>query len=207
MINYIIGKLADITENSIIVENGGIGYEIFVPLSVINRVGQIGNEVKIYTYIYVREDLLQLFGFIEKDELDLFKLLITVSGIGPKGALGILSTMSANDLRFAVIAEDSKTIARAPGIGAKTAKKLILELKDKLKFKDVMDNASGQSITGNIPSDSDDATRQMISDAVSVLTALGYLPTDAMKAVKSVESNTYSTVEELLKLSLKNISL
>ena len=137
MINYIIGKLAGVTQSSIIVENGGIGYEILVPLSVIDRVGQVGNEIKIYTYMHVREDLLQLFGFIKKDELDVFKLLITVSGIGPKGALGILGSMGVDDLRFAVLTGDSKTIAKAPGIGAKTAGKLILELRDKLKFNDV----------------------------------------------------------------------
>ncbi len=203
MINYIIGKLAGVTQSSIIVENGGIGYEILVPLSVIDRVGQVGNEIKIYTYMHVREDLLQLFGFIKKDELDVFKLLITVSGIGPKGALGILGSMGVDDLRFAVLTGDSKTIAKAPGIGAKTAGKLILELRDKLKFNDVKD--TNQDISANVLPNSNDNSKQMISDAVAALSALGYLPTDAMKAVKSVEVGTYSTVEELLKLSLKRI--
>lgn len=203
MINYIIGKLAGVTQSSIIVENGGIGYEILVPLSVIDRVGQVGNEIKIYTYMHVREDLLQLFGFMEKDELDVFKLLITVSGIGPKGALGILGSMGVDDLRFAVLTGDSKTIAKAPGIGAKTAGKLILELRDKLKFNDVKD--TNQDISANVLPNSNDNSKQMISDAVAALSALGYLPTDAMKAVKSVEVGTYSTVEELLKLSLKRI--
>lgn len=204
LINYIIGRLVGITENSIIVENGGIGYEILVPLSVTSRIGQIGNEIKIYTYMYVREDLLQLFGFMDKDELEIFKLLITVSGIGPKGALGILGSMGVDDLRFAVLADDAKTIAKTPGIGAKTAGKLILELKDKLKFKDVADTVE-QGISVNAFSDSDDDSKQIISDAVAALSALGYLPADAMKAVKSVEIGTYSTVEELLKLSLKKI--
>lgn len=203
MINYIIGKLAGVTQSSIIVENGGIGYEILVPLSVIDRVGQVGNEIKIYTYMHVREDLLQLFGFIKKDELDVFKLLITVSGIGPKGALGILGSMGVDDLRFAVLTGDSKTIAKAPGIGAKTAGKLILELRDKLKFNDVKD--TNQDISANALPNSNNDSKQMISDAVAALSALGYLPTDAMKAVKSVEVGTYSTVEELLKLSLKRI--
>lgn len=203
MINYIIGKLAGVTQSSIIVENGGIGYEILVPLSVIDRVGQVGNEIKIYTYMHVREDLLQLFGFIKKDELDVFKLLITVSGIGPKGALGILGSMGVDDLRFAVLTGDSKTIAKAPGIGAKTAGKLILELRDKLKFNDVKD--TNQDISANALPNSNDDSKQMISDAVAALSALGYLTTDAMKAVKSVEVGTYSTVEELLKLSLKRI--
>lgn len=205
MISYIVGKLSGITENSIVVENSGIGYEIFVPLSVVCRVGQIGNEIKIYTYMHIREDLLQLFGFLEKDELDVFKLLITVSGIGPKGALGILGTMSADDLRFAVVTGDAKTIAKAPGIGAKTAGKLILELKDKLKLKDTIDEVSGHDISGQAFLNSGDDTKQMVSDAVAALVALGYLPADAMRAVKSVEVDTYSTVEELLKFSLKKI--
>ena len=139
MINYIKGTLTGVTENSIIVENGGIGYEIFVPLSVMDRIGQTGSGIKIYTYMYVREDLIQLFGFMDQDGLEVFKLLITVSGIGPKGALGILSVMDADSLRFAVLADDAKTIAKAPGIGIKTAGKLILELKDKLKIKDISD--------------------------------------------------------------------
>lgn len=198
MINYITGKLVCVTENSIIVENGGIGYEILVPLSVINRTLQTGNEIKIYTYMYIREDLLQLFGFMEKDELEIFKLLITVSGIGPKGALGILGAISVDDLKFAVLSDDAKAISKAPGIGAKTARKLIIELKDKLKFKDMTD-----VMEQSIPTDT--FSGQMVSDAVAALTALGYMPVDAMRAVKSVESGTYSTVEELLKLSLKRI--
>ncbi len=140
MINYIKGTLVSITENSIIVENGGIGYEIFVSLSVMDRIGQTGSGIKIYTYMYVREDLIQLFGFMDQDGLEVFKLLITVSGIGPKGALGILSVMDTDSLRFAVLADDAKTIAKAPGIGLKTAGKLILELKDKLKLKDIAEN-------------------------------------------------------------------
>ena len=112
MINYIKGTLVSITENSIIVENGGIGYEIFVPLSVMDRIGQTGSGIKIYTYMYVREDLIQLFGFMDQDGLEVFKLLITVSGIGPKGALGILSVMDTDSLRFAVLADDAKTIAK-----------------------------------------------------------------------------------------------
>lgn len=205
MINYIKGELAEITENSIVVENGGIGYEIFVPMSLIDRIGKIGSTVKIYTYMHVREDLLQLFGFFGKDELEVFKLLITVSGIGPKGALGILSAMTADDLRFAVLSDDVKTISKAPGIGAKTAGKLVLELKDKLKLKDVIEDALERGEAKNGSSDLNNGDRKMISDAVEALTALGYSSADAMRAVRGVESGTYTTVEELLKLSLKNM--
>lgn len=205
VINYITGKLVYVTQNSIIVENGGIGYEILVPLSVSDRALQIGSEIKIYTYMYIREDLLQLFGFMDKDGLDIFKLLITVSGIGPKGALGILGAMSTDDLRFAVLADDAKTIAKAPGIGVKTAGKLIIELKDKLKLKDIADDVSIQGMAADNLVDSGSTARQMVSDAAAALAALGYPPADAMRAVKSVGRGTYSTVEELLKLSLKKL--
>lgn len=199
MVNYIKGKLAGITENSIIVETGGIGYEIFVPAN--DSMWQAGEEVKVYTYLYVREDLVQLFGFMDKDGLDMFKMLITVSGIGPKGALGILGAMGVDSLRFAVLADDAKTIAKAPGIGIKTAGKLILELKDKLKIKEVTEAAlsRGEERAG------DGSSRQMVSDAAEALAALGYPPAEALKAARAVDSSTYTTVEELLKLSLKNL--
>ena len=128
MIGYIKGRLEEVMDGAIIVDNNGIGYEILVPASVIGSLPSKGNEVKIYTYMNVREDLLQLFGFMTRDDLEVFKMLITVSGIGPKGALGILGVMSADDIRFAVMSEDAKTISKAPGIGAKTARKLIIEL-------------------------------------------------------------------------------
>ena len=202
MFNYIKGKLAGITENSIIVENGGIGYEIFVPVTDTGSLWQTGKEVKVYTYLHVREDLVQLFGFMDKDALDLFKMLITVSGIGPKGALGILGAMGADSLRFAVLADDAKTIAKAPGIGLKTAGKLILELKDKLKVKEVTEAALAR---GEERAADGSSNMQMVSDAAEALAALGYSPAEAMKAARAVDSSTYTTVEELLKLSLKNM--
>jgi len=202
MFNYIKGKLAGITENSIIVENGGIGYEIFVPVTDTGSLWQTGKEVKVYTYLHVREDLVQLFGFMDKDGLDMFKMLITVSGIGPKGALGILGAMGADSLRFAVLADDAKTIAKAPGIGLKTAGKLILELKDKLKVKEVTEAALAR---GEERAADGSSNMQMVSDAAEALAALGYSPAEAMKAARAVDSSTYTTVEELLKLSLKNM--
>lgn len=204
MIGYIKGRLEEVMDGAIIVDNNGIGYEILVPASVIGSLPSKGNEVKIYTYMNVREDLLQLFGFMTRDDLEVFKMLITVSGIGPKGALGILGVMSADDVRFAVMSEDAKTISKAPGIGAKTARKLIIELKDKLNFKDVIEGAldRGESAAANNSSSSD---KQIISDAVEALTALGYSASDAMKAVRMVEMTDDMTVEMLLKLSLKNM--
>lgn len=202
MISFIKGKLVHIYENVIIVENNGIGYEIFVPVSVIGNMPLVGSEVMIYTYMHVREDALQLFGFLDRDTLEIFKLLITVSGIGPKGAIGVLGTLSADDIRYAVMAEDAKTIAKAPGIGAKTASKVVIELKDKLKMRDVAENISSE-IDGQQSIFDDGGSKRAVSDAIEALVSLGYSATEATKAVRKADAGDDVTVEELLKLSLK----
>ena len=204
MISYIKGRLVETAENIIVVECNGIGYQLLVPLSVIDSMPHCGNDVKIYTHMQVREDLLQLFGFLTRDDLEVFKLLISVSGVGPKAALSILGTITADELRYAVMADDAKTIAKTPGIGAKTAGKLVIELKDKLKYRDINDvmDVSGQNSV-NVSSKA--ADKSIISDAVEALVALGYSATDAMKAVRSVDASDYTTVEQLLKLSLKHM--
>lgn len=204
MISYIKGRLVETAENIIVVECNGIGYQMLVPLSVIDSMPPCGNDVKIYTHMHVREDLLQLFGFLTRDDLEVFKLLISVSGVGSKAALSILGTITADELRYAVMADDAKTIAKTPGIGAKTAGKLVIELKDKLKYRDINDvmDVSGQNSV-NVSSKAED--KSIISDAVEALVALGYSATDAMKAVRSVDAADYTTVEQLLKLSLKHM--
>jgi len=204
MISFVKGQLCEIRENSMILEVGGIGYHIFAPLSTIERLPSVGDTVKIYTYLYVREDALNLYGFITQDDLHVFKLLITVNGIGPKGALGILSVLTTDDLRFAVLSDDSKTIAKAPGIGSKTASKLILELKDKLKLEDAFEQRLEQSLLNK--SQVSDA-KDIRNEAIQALVALGYSNTDASKAVRMVELTEDITVEDILKRSLKNISL
>lgn len=204
MISFVKGQLCEIRENSMILEVGGIGYHIFAPLSTIERLPSVGDTVKIHTYLYVREDALNLYGFITQDDLHVFKLLITVNGIGPKGALGILSVLTTDDLRFAVLSDDSKTIAKAPGIGSKTASKLILELKDKLKLEDAFEQRLEQSLF-NKPQVSD--VKDIRNEAIQALVALGYSNTDASKAVRMVELTEDITVEDILKRSLKNISL
>lgn len=203
MIAYVKGELTDITEDTIVVENNGIGYEISVPFSVMDALPASGCEVKIYTYVYVREDAMKLYGFLTRDDLKVFKLLITVNGIGPKGALGILSAITPDDLRFAVLADDVKTISKAPGIGTKTAKKLILELKDKLKLEDAFEERlshTEEMQTGAV-------SENIRSEAVQALVALGYSNADALKAVRQVELTEDMTVEDLLKKSLKFIAL
>lgn len=202
MIHYIKGILTLVMEESIVIENHGLGLEILAPQSVMERLPAVGEELKLYTYFYVREDAMRLFGFWSQDDLLVFRLLLTVSGIGPKGALGILSALTADELRFAVFSDDRKAIAKAPGIGAKTAGKLILELKDKLSLEDTLgEKDESANVQRGGP-----AAQSIASDAVQALAALGIAPVDAWKAVRRVEITEAMDVEDVLKLSLKALS-
>lgn len=205
MIYFVRGVLDTVSESSIVVENQGIGFEILVPLSVVSNLPQTGNEVKIYTYTYVREDVLQLYGFLTKDELAMFKLLITVNGIGPKAALGILSVLDADGLRFAILADDAKSIAKAPGVGAKTASKLILELKDKMDFEEAIEGALDQGQSKAAQGGAAGEGGVAANEAIQALVSLGYTSTEAVKAVKRVSITPDMSVEEILKAGLKNL--
>ncbi len=200
MISYIKGELVEVTENAIVLDHGGMGFSIMMPASILAKLPQIGSELKVHTYLYVKEDILDLYGFLTKDDLKIFKLLITVNGIGPKGALAILSAMTPDDLRFAVLAGDAKTISKAPGIGNKTAQKLIIELKDKLKIEDVLDSSDGGYET------SSDMGDTAAAEAVMALTALGYSAADATRAVKLVDNAGNMDSEALLKAALKKLA-
>ena len=161
-----------------------------------------GSRVKIYTYTYVREDALGLFGFLTRDDLTVFKLLITVNGVGPKAALAILSSMTADELRFAILAEDAKAISKAPGIGPKTAKRMIIELKDKLDLESMIDNHGDSSTyaAGNT-----EAAASVRDEVIMALTALGYSNTEAVRAVRAVSGADEMDSETLLKQALKKI--
>ena len=200
MISFICGQVADITENSVIIETGGIGYEIFMTGEAIEQAARMEGKVKIHTYFQVREDAMQLYGFLNRDALSVFKLLIGVSGIGPKGGLGILAQLTPDELRFAVMSKDIKAISAAPGIGKKTAEKLIVELKDKLKIEDVLDH---QVEAANGAAEDTVNAQGLQADAVQALTALGYGSTEALQAVRKVEMDESTTVEDLLKGALK----
>ena len=132
MIAFLRGTVEDIAESSLVLDVHGVGYEVLVPGQLLSSISGTGQELKLYTYMQVREDAVVLFGFLTKDDLAMFKMLIGVNGVGPKAGLAILSALGADDLRFAVLSDDAKKIAKTPGIGAKTAQKIILELKDKL---------------------------------------------------------------------------
>ena len=198
MIRFIKGTLAQISEGEIVLEHQGMGFAIFIPGSFMQELPSIGEELTVYTYLNVREDAMQLFGFLTQEDLEVFKLLITVNGIGPKAALSILGVMGAYDLKYAVMADDAKAISKVPGIGPKTAGKLIL---DDLFTGDI-GNDSGDVI---ISADTSKEQNSVIKDAIEALVVLGYPKTDATKAVRAVDMTTPLEVDELLKQSLKNL--
>lgn len=204
MIAFIQGELCDAGQDTIVVACHGIGYEIQIPVSVAQVLPDPGNVVKIYTYTYVREDALGLFGFLTQDDLKIFKLLITVNGVGPKAALAILSAMTADELRFAILAEDAKAIAKAPGIGPKTAKRMIIELKDKLNLESMIE---GHGDTEMSLSDHGDAAANVRDEVIMALTALGYGNTEAVRAVRAVSGADEMDSETLLKQALKKIMI
>lgn len=201
MISFVRGIAADMTENSVIVETGGIGYEIYMTGEGLSQL-HMGEEVKIHTYFQVREDAMQLYGFLKKDDLQMFKLLLGVNGVGPKAAMGVLSGITADELRFAVLSDDVKTLSKAPGIGKKTAQKLILELKDKLKLEDAFElKLAHEQEKATASGDASDGRQE----AVAALVALGYSSTDALRAVRKVTEVSPDDVEGLLKAALKNM--
>ncbi len=203
MYAYIKGILEEITEDAVVVEAGGIGYNIKVSASTADLLPGIGSEVKVYTYTLVREDAFSLYGFLTRDDLNIFKKLITVSGIGPKGGLAILSVMSADALRFAVMAGDAKAIAKAPGVGAKTAERVILDLRDKISLEDTLRGMGGDLGSGQAADASGTADNLMKREAIEALVALGYSASDATAAVKKVEAGAEATSETILKQALK----
>lgn len=201
MISYIRGELVAVEKEKVIVDVGGVGYGIFMPEATMGLLPQTGNEVKLHTYLNVREDAMQLFGFLTRDDLSVFKLLIGVSGIGPKGGLSILSKLTADDLRFAVMSGDAKAISAAPGIGKKTAEKVIIELKDKLDIENVLNRQAGDT---EAAASLDSGANEVQSEAVQALVALGYGSTESLKAVKKISLEN-ATVEDVLKQALKNL--
>lgn len=201
MYSYIRGILTEIEADKIVVETGGIGYNIYTTAQTFDYLPSVGEEVKIYTYLHLREDIMMLYGFLTKDDLRVFQLLIGVNGIGPKGALAILSVMTTDDLRFAVLGEDAKAIAKAPGVGAKTAQRLILELKDKLTLEDAFEQKLEHQ-NAAAPAKENGAK----NEAVQALVALGYSSSEALKALNGVEVTEDTEVEDLLKQALKNMA-
>lgn len=199
MIAYVNGIVEHVTEDNAVLDVNGIGYNVKISSNTASRLPGVGERVKLYTYTCVREDAFQLYGFLSRNDLEIFKQCITVSGIGPKGALAILSSLDADSLRFAILAGDAKAISKAPGIGAKTAERLILELKGKIT---AMDTQIGQEIAaqGSVIAD----TPQK-KEAMEALVALGYGQAEAMKAVNAIDNIKALDSGAVLKAALKKM--
>jgi len=202
MIAHLRGELSAIYEDRIIIDVSGIGYNVMMPASCISILPGIGNTVKVYTYLSVREDAMWLYGFTTKDELDLFKLLITVNGVGPKAGLQLLSFMGIDDLKFAVLSSDVKSISKAPGVGPKTAQRIIIDLKDKIELLNTFESKLMNATMNKVSSSMSEAA----AEACDALVALGYSQKDALAAVKSVDLGDDASVEDILKSALRSIS-
>lgn len=208
MISFIHGELAEVQDGMIVVEASGVGYGIRVPATLIGKLPSIGEEVKIYTYFSVTQNGVDLCGFWTPGDREMFTMLLTVSGVGPKAALGILSALTPDDLRMAIVTGDSKAISRAPGVGSKTAQRIVLDLKDKLDATEVFSSAldHGAEGSGVVSSAGAAVSHSAAKEAIEALVALGYSEMEAGKAVRKVEITQDMTVDQILKLSLKNLS-
>ena len=201
MISRLRGIIAENNGDSVVLDVIGIGFEVLVGAQTAALLSGAGSEdVTLYTYLYLREDAMVLYGFPSRDELSLFRQLITVSGIGPKGGLSLLSSLGADDLRFAILSGDAKTLSKAPGIGRKTAERLVIDLRDKMQSFPVSgtENAAEAVDTGALTEEGTAA-----ADAVEALTALGYARLDAVKAVKQAGKDGAQDTQSLLSRSLR----
>lgn len=198
MFSYIQGRVEEINPEGIVLDHDGIGYEIGLPQSSLSQLRR-QMQLRVYTYLQVRDDGFSLFGFLKREDLDLFKLLIGVGGIGPKGALSILGVLSVDQLRFAIAAGDDKTIAQAPGIGKKTAQRVILDLRDKINFT--------QTLEAQLDSKASDSSSDDIrGEAILALNALGYSSAEALQAIRDLDISSMS-VEDLIRAGLKELAL
>lgn len=197
MISYIKGTLAAVFIDGIIIENQGIGYDIKTP-TMTEHLPKPGSQCMVYTYMHVREDAIGLFGFLTQEELEMFKLLLGVNGIGPKAALAVLSTLSVRELKFAVLSDDTKAICKTPGIGPKGAKRLILDLKDKLELDEMIEEPLENDLF-------EAAGEDVVSMTAQALVSLGYSNSEAYRSIQAVENRELMDTETLLKAALKKM--
>ena len=198
MISYIKGNLESKNIDSVVIDVGGIGYKIYMSANSINKIGEIGNVVKIHTYMRVREDDISLYGFCTNEELKMFEQLLGVSGVGAKSALSILANISPSSFALAIISEDVNSLKSLPGIGAKSAQRMILELKDKLKSQDAIET---EFVPIKCAVKSDKA-----KDAIEALQVLGYARKDIEQVISKIDINEL-TVEEIIKQGLKFLGM
>ncbi|MBR3927426.1 MAG: Holliday junction branch migration protein RuvA [Clostridia bacterium] len=196
MYAHICGILSEKLTDSVVIDASGVGYELSVSANTLSSCPQTGEEVKLFAYLSVREDAMELFGFSTREEKKMFLRLIGVSGIGPKTALGVLSALSVKDLSIALVTGDAQALSRAPGIGKKTAQRLVLELKDKVENEDLTSQGASAPLKNIVGSGE--------SEAIEALMALGYPASEAAKAVSAVSGQATKT-DEILRLALKNM--
>ena len=199
MLAHLKGTVEAIYDDRVVIDVNGMGYNVFMPYSSIEALPAINSEVKIYTYLSVREDAMWLYGFNTRDDLDLYKLLITVNGVGPKAALQLMSFLPSDDLKFAILSSDSKTISKAPGVGPKTAQRIIIDLKDKI------DLLESYEVKMTHVAQNENLSSSM-AEAVEALSSLGYTRKDALSCVKSTGLSDDTDVETILKAALKLIA-
>lgn len=193
MFYYIKGTLALKGENFAVVDAGGVGYKIYTSANALGKLGEAGRTVQLFTHLYVKEDIQDLYGFPTNEELSMFLQLISVSGVGPKAALSILSVTTPERFALAVMSNDKKTITQAAGVGPKLAERVILELRDKIKTSDALPRDIAQT----------DFDAGAVSEAVSALTVLGYSPEEAAKAVTGLDDSL--SLEDMVREALKKL--
>lgn len=198
MIYSLTGELTYIGDQFLVVECGGVGFKCFTSVATVANAGRIGDQIRLYTYLSVKEDALDLYGFKTENELRAFKLLISVSGVGPKAAVSILSEMSADKLALAVAAGDTKAITRANGVGKKIAERIVLELKDKMAGVTLSSSESSVSAAASVAEDSP------AGEAVAALVALGFSKSDAAAAVGAMDSSL--PADEMIRQGLRQLS-
>ena len=199
MYAFIEGQVCEKTNNQLVLLAGGVGYLLSCSMATLNAAPKTGDTMRCHTWLSVREDAMELFGFATKEEKQLFLMLIGVTGVGPKMALALLSTLSVSDLRLAIVMEDEKAISRAPGVGKKIAQRIAMELKDKLGQFEAVGSASA-SPAAAVPAAADN-----FAQAIAGLTALGYTPAEARDALSKVP-NKEAPVDELLRLALRSMA-
>ena len=200
MFSYIKGRLAEKTKDYVVIDVSGVGFKIYTSAnSIADPAISKGDDVTFHTYMYIKEGIMDLYGFSTKEELRLFELLITVSGVGAKGAVAVLSVATPSKIGLSIVTDDAATIKKASGIGPKTAQRICLELKDKIKNEDIVSENTDAFQTIDISSDS-----SARGDAVSALVVLGYTSQEAQRAVAAVKDN-FDDAESYIKHALKNL--
>ena len=197
MFYYLDGIHAASGQQFAVIDCGGVGYRVFTSLQTLSRLGEIGSRVRVYTYLHVREDLFDLYGFCDQEELNCFKLLLSVSGVGPKVALSLLSQLTPGQFAVCVVTQDAKSLTRVSGVGVKMAQRILLELKDKITNEQLTSNDALEPVTPMMASDK-------TGEALNALVVLGYSKVEGQQALRQVPTEDLS-LEEIIKEALKKL--